>query len=95
MVRILVANTDFDWFETLSNQPAVEEVNFWQPSGINEFRALIPGELLAFRLPAPRNVIAGFGVFQHDSRPPVSVAWEIFGVKNGATGYEQMRRRVE
>lgn len=95
MVRILVANTDFEWFETLSNLPAVDEVNFWQPSGANEFRALATGELLAFRLKAPRNVIAGFGVFQHASRLPVSLAWDTFKENNGAASYEQMRRRVE
>jgi len=44
---------------------------------------------------SPRNVIAGFGVFQHASRLPVSLAWETFGLKNGAVSYEEMRRRVE
>jgi len=33
MVRILVANTDFNWFETLSNLPAVDEVNFCSQAG--------------------------------------------------------------
>ena len=73
----------------------MRRVNFWQPSGRNDFRAIGPGELFAFRLKAPRNVIAGFGVFLHASRLPVSLAWETFGVKNGAASFEEMRRRVE
>jgi hypothetical protein len=31
--------------------PAVDEVNFWQPSPDNPFRALQKGELFLFKLP--------------------------------------------
>jgi putative restriction endonuclease len=59
-VQLFVANTDNDWFDFLSNEPALAEVNFWQPSGAT-FRAIQPGELFAFRLKSPRNKIGGFG----------------------------------
>ena len=39
-----VANTDFDWFAFLRARQPLEEVNFWQPSGGDAFRALSPGE---------------------------------------------------
>jgi hypothetical protein len=31
--RAFVAVTDGDWFAELSAPPALDEVNFWQPSG--------------------------------------------------------------
>lgn len=34
------ANTDFDWYVFLAQQPNLDEVNFWQPSGGREFRAI-------------------------------------------------------
>jgi hypothetical protein len=36
--------TDNDWFAFLSQQPGIDEVNFWQPSGQIQFRSLIPTE---------------------------------------------------
>jgi putative restriction endonuclease len=94
MVRLWVANTDPDWFDFLASQPAIDEVNFWQPSGASNFAAIQPGELFLFRLKSPRNAIGGYGVFSHASRVPISLAWEAFGIKNGAPNYEEMRRRI-
>jgi putative restriction endonuclease len=94
MVRLWVANTDHDWFDFLASQPGIDEVNFWQPSGNTNFAAVQPGELFLFRLKSPRNAIGGYGVFSHASRLPISLAWEAFGIKNGADSYEAMRRRV-
>jgi hypothetical protein len=94
MVRLWVANTDLDWFDFLASQPGIDEVNFWQPSGTSNFGAIQPGELFLFRLKSPRNAIGGYGVFSHASRLPISLAWEAFGIKNGAVSYDEMRRRV-
>ena len=33
-----VGVTDNEWFEFLSKQPGIDEVNFWQPGGISWFR---------------------------------------------------------
>jgi putative restriction endonuclease len=69
-------------------------VNFWQPSGTSNFAAIQPGELFLFRLKSPRNAIGGYGVFSYASRLRISLAWEAFGIKNGAASFEDMRRRV-
>jgi putative restriction endonuclease len=33
MINLYVGITDYDWFQFLSAQPSVDEVNFWQPGG--------------------------------------------------------------
>jgi putative restriction endonuclease len=94
MVKLWIANTDNDWFDFLSAQPNLDEVNFWQPSGRTEFHAIQPGELFLFRLKSPRNMIGGFGVFEQASRVPLSLAWEAFGIKNGASNFTEMHQRI-
>jgi putative restriction endonuclease len=69
MVNLYVGITDYDWFRFLSAQPSVEEVNFWQPGGRTNFKALQPGELFLFKLHSPRNFIVGGGVFAHADNP--------------------------
>lgn len=94
MVKLWAANTDLDWFDFLSTQPDIDEVNFWQPSGSTNFSAIQPGELFLFKLKSPRNVIGGFGVLSQASNLPLSLAWEAFGIKNGARSFPEMRQRV-
>ena len=95
MVRLWVANTDPDWFDFLSSQTGIDEVNFWQPSGGTAFSRIQPGELFLFRLKSPRNAIGGYGIFSHASNLPISLAWEAFGIKNGAPTLREVRERVE
>jgi putative restriction endonuclease len=92
-VRFFVAITDFDWYTYLSAQQP-DEVNFWQPSGSTQFRAIQPGEPLLFKLHSPRNYIVGGGFFSHFSLLPLSFAWGAFQEKNGARSFEEMRERV-
>lgn len=94
MVRLWAANTDLDWFDFLSAQHDVDEVNFWQPSGHANFGAIGEGELFLFKLKRPRNVIGGFGVLSQSSNMPLSLAWEAFGQKNGARTLSEMRSRI-
>jgi putative restriction endonuclease len=94
-MKAFVGNTDWDWFDLLRRRPELEEVNFWQPSGSRQFRALKAGELFLFKLHSPRNYIVGGGLFAHWSRLPISMAWEAFGIANGAVSLAQMRARVE
>jgi putative restriction endonuclease len=61
-VNLVVAITDYDWFQSLRVREDWPEVNFWAPSATN-FRALKPGELFLFKLHSPRNFIVGGGVF--------------------------------
>ena len=49
-MKTFVGITDRDWFDLLSHRPQLDEVNFWQPGGNSQFRALLPGELFLFKL---------------------------------------------
>ena len=92
---LYVGITDYEWFRYLSALPGVEEVNFWQPGRqLADFRALQPGELFLFKLHAPRNFIVGGGVFARADILPVSLAWEAFGLSNGASSLLEMRKRI-
>jgi putative restriction endonuclease len=90
-----VGVTDRDWFDLLSSQDHLDDVNFWQPSGNSLFKALKPGELFLFKLHYPENYIVGGGFFAHSTLLPVSLAWEAFGISNGAQSLPEMRTRVQ
>lgn len=93
VVQIFVGVTHKPWFDHLAAaRPA--EVNFWQPSGSHEFKALRRGELFLFKLKAPWNAIAGGGVFEHASLAPLSLAWEAFGTSNGNPTLGDMRATI-
>jgi putative restriction endonuclease len=94
-VKAFVAVTDRDWYEFLRHRPDLDEVNFWQPGGGRQFRALSPGQPLLFKLHYPENAIVGGGFFAHFSLIPASLAWDAFGKKNGAPTFSEMRRRIE
>lgn len=89
-----VGLTDLDWYRFLSAQPRVDEVNFWQPHGSREFRALEPGELFFFKLRAPQKAIAGFGFFERFQALNAWEAWELFGEMNGAADFRAMVERI-
>jgi putative restriction endonuclease len=93
MVKLFVANTDNNWFDFLSAERDISEVNFWWPGEL-AFRALDPGELLVFRLKRPRNKIGGFGVFSSHTLLPIQMAWETFGRANGVASFEALRNAI-
>jgi putative restriction endonuclease len=93
-LRAYVGVTDNDWFRFLRSQPGIDEVNFWQPSGGTQFRALLPGQPFLFKLHRPENFIVGGGFFAHFSLVPARLAWESFGIKNGAPDFDQMWLRI-
>ncbi len=93
-MKIYVGVTDNDWFRFLRDRPALDEANFWQPGGNNQFRVLQPGEPFLFKLHAPENFIAGGGFFTHSSLLPISLAWEAFGENNGVYSLDEMRSRA-
>jgi putative restriction endonuclease len=93
MINVFVANTDNAWFDFLSAEKNLTEVNFWWPGEVS-FRALQPGEILAFRLKSPRNKIGGFGIFSHHARLPIQMAWETFGRANGVSSLEALRSAI-
>jgi putative restriction endonuclease len=94
-VKAFVAVTDGEWYAFLRDRPDLEEVNFWQPGGGQEFKALSVGEPFLFKLRYPENAIVGGGFFSHFSLLPVSLAWQAFGEKNGAASFPAMRERIE
>jgi putative restriction endonuclease len=101
-MKAYVAVTDKDWFRFLGDvrQQLVasggdlDEVNFWQPGGNRLFQTLAPGDLFLFKLHSPDNYIVGGGFFGHASLLPAALAWEAFGVKNGARSFDEMHRRI-
>jgi putative restriction endonuclease len=93
MVNVFIANTDNAWFDFLSSESNLAEVNFWSP-GEMAFRAIQQGEILAFRLKSPRNKIGGFGIFSSHSRSPIQTAWEAFGRGNGVSSLDALQRAI-
>lgn len=94
-MKVYIGITDSKWYENLSKRTDLEEVNFWQPGGQNEFQALNIGELFLFKLHSPLNYIVGGGFFTHFTRLPVSLAWEAFGINNGASTFIEMNRLIQ
>jgi putative restriction endonuclease len=94
-VRGYVANTDYEWYRFLHAQGNLPEVNFWQPSGSRAFRAVEPGSPFFFKLKKPHYAVAGFGFFARHSILPAWLAWETFGLANGAADFATMRERIE
>src|ERR1700745_2212552 len=92
-INLVIAVTDSDWFDMLSQHPTLAEVNFWAPSAAN-FRALQSGELFLFKLHAPRNVIVGGGIFAYANALPCSLAWQAFREESGARSAHEMRARI-
>src|SRR5437016_2206724 len=87
--------TDRDWLDHLRVIPDLDEVNFWQPSS-HGFAALRPGEPFIFKLHSRHGgQLAGLGFFLRYTRLPVSMAWEAFGIKNGASSLSQMRHLIQ
>jgi len=92
-MKMYVGLTDFDWYSTLKNSNC-DEVNFWKPGGRINFKALSEGDLFLFKLHSPNNYIVGGGVFLKFSILPSSLAWEAFGIANGAKDLWELRNRV-
>jgi putative restriction endonuclease len=91
--------TDQDWFDYLRSQAGIDEVNFWQPSPDNQFRALEKGDVFLFKLHRSmrthrHDLIAGGGIFASYTNLPISLAWEAFENRNGAESYSAMRHRL-
>jgi putative restriction endonuclease len=93
-MNFFVAVTDYDWFLLHGSKPSVDEVNFWRPSSAASFKALRTGEMMLFKLHAPRNFIVGGGFFTRFVQLPISLAWEAFREGNGVRSLTEMRDRI-
>ncbi|MBM7658458.1 HNH endonuclease [Sporolactobacillus spathodeae] len=92
-MKMYVGVTDFDWFKTLK-QANCDEVNFWKPGGRTNFKALNEGDIFLFKTHSPRNYIVGGGFFLNYSILPTSLAWDAFGIANGANSLMELNNRV-
>ncbi|MFO1245205.1 MAG: HNH endonuclease [Ramlibacter sp.] len=93
-MKFWVGVTDNRWYEFLA-QRDFDEVNFWQPSAKPLFVDGSSGMPFLFKLKRPHNHIAGGGFFLGTSTLPLSLAWEVFGQKNGAASLEEFRSLIE
>jgi len=92
-MKLYAGVTDTDWYSFLRKlQP--DEVNFWQPGGRTSFKVLTPGAPFLFKLKSQYNAIGGLGFFVSHTFLPLSVAWDIFGLKNGADNYSQLLKKI-
>ena len=81
--------------EVLSRHGRVQEVKFWTPRKWGgRFGVLERGQPLLFKLKSPDNAIVGGGFFEHYSELPISLAWQAFGEKNGASSLAEIRERT-
>jgi putative restriction endonuclease len=92
-MKFWVGVTDNKWYQFLS-QSRPDEVNFWQPSGMPPFKGAPIGLPFLFKLKRPHNHIAGGGFFVTYSSLPLSIAWEVFGHKNGCSSLEEFRSLI-
>jgi putative restriction endonuclease len=92
-MNLFVGVTDNDWYRFhAARQP--DEVNFWRPGAGAGFAALQEGEPFLFKLHSPENFIAGGGFFVRQTRLPLSMAWHVFGDKNGCSDLPALRSKI-
>ena len=85
--------TDNNWYQFLSGRN-FDEVNFWQPSATPPFTTLEAGTPFLFKLKRPHNHVAGFGYFVKYVKLPLTMAWEVFGEKNGASSFADFEKLI-
>ena len=95
-MRGVILVTDYDWFEFLSRQEDLDEVNFWRPSDTRTPQQLQPGMPVIFKLRKRHGGwIVGWGLFAKHDVLPAWLAWDAFEKKNGASTFAEMRQRIE
>lgn len=92
-MKFYLGVTDNNWFNYL-NRINPEDINFWQPGGNSTFRALEMGGPFLFKLRYPANVIAGIGFFSSHTFLPLSIAWDVFGNRNGCDTFLQFQKTI-
>jgi putative restriction endonuclease len=92
-MKFYLGVTDNNWYSYLSGI-APEDINFWQPGGKSNFKVLLPGAPFLFKLKHPNNVIGGVGFFSSQTFLPISMAWEVFGNRNGCSSSQEFKRMI-
>ncbi len=94
-MRGVILVTDHDWFQFLSRQPDLDEVNFWRPSDTRTPQQLKSGMPVIFKLRKRHGGwIVGWGLFAKHDVLPAYYAWDAFETKNGAATFAEMRQRI-
>jgi putative restriction endonuclease len=95
-MKIYLGVTDNEWFDFLSQQvPIPEDINFWQPGGKTNFKAIPAGAPFLFKLKGKRNAIGGVGFFSSHTFLPLSLAWDTFGTGNGCANLDALRNSIQ
>lgn len=92
-MKFFLAVTDDNWFHFLA-QHEPDEVNFWAAEQYHEFQSHPRGCSFSIYIKAPNNFVVGGGFFVRHSILPLSLAWDAFGVKNGAASYDEFRKLI-
>ena len=88
-MNAFIGLTNWDWFQFLSAQRDLDEVNFWRPSDTRR-TSLASGTPFLFKLHQDRGgAIVGFGIFAAFTAKEAWIAWEAFGRKNGADSFQR------
>lgn len=93
-MKFWLGTTDNAWFKFLANRK-LDEVNSWQPSATPPFKKASLGLPFLFKLKRPYNHVAGGGFFVAYSKLPITMAWEVFGEKNGARSLNEFQSLIE
>lgn len=92
-MKFYIAITDNRWYQFLADLKP-DEVNFWKPGGQTSFRALPAGSLFLFKLHSPLNYISGGGYFLKYEAFPMSLVWDAFQEKNGASDFTTFSKMI-
>ena len=93
-MRFYLGNTDNRWFRYLSRINP-EDVNFWKPKGNSNFRFLQQNEPFLLKLKSPYHHIAGVGFFSSHTILPLTIAWDVFGDRNGCASYSEFQQMIK
>ena len=94
-MKFWVGVTDNTWLNFLSARGLNEATFFCQTSATPPFLNAPIGMPFPFKLKRPNIHIAGEGFFVTYTSFPVSLAWEIFGEKNGAATLDDLRSMLD
>lgn len=92
-MKYWVGVTDNHWLEFLAERKP-DEVNFWRPKSVNQFRAIEEGVLFLFKLHSPYNYIAGGAFFLRHTILPLLFAWDAFLEGNGVPNLESLQAAI-
>lgn len=92
-MKFYIGLTDDKWYHFLARHRP-DEVNFWRPRDKKDFKMIKEGAPFLFKLKAPFHYIVGGGFFVRHLFLPLSLAWDAFGIKNGAETYDGFRQLI-